>query len=354
LSLPGWLAPFPRARQMTAKASPAEATSAYTALAKPPAVAAHYSEQLRAAGIAFETKQDGADTVIQAPADKDYCIIHIGEDGDGAKVQVTYAPGSNPPPPEPAPDLLPELRLEWPLWLGIEGAQPLSQRTNPSGRVGGAAGSCPGDALGKPSRGCLQRVFESSSTIRDVFGYFESILENHGYTAQSPGRDAYANPQLWKKVADVNSSMRMREYPEPREPEYYRQIDVSLRQPLATGSTKVELTFLVHNPPGVEPRINISGTWAFTHFDGRFQGLIKLKESEWAVTGTWRTTKGKVEPDDQVVCVIEGRTVQLTRYIGRQFQQSYTLTLSDDGNRLDGFGEGYFLNHTNLNMQRAQ
>jgi hypothetical protein len=353
--MPGWLAPFPQAREMTTKASPAEAASAYTAPVKPPAVAAHYSAQLSTAGIAFETKQDGADTVIQAPADGDYSIIRIREDGDGSKVQVTYAPGSNPRPEPPPKDLLPELRLEWPLWLGIEGAQPLSQRTNPRGRVGKAAAeTCPGDVLGKPSRGCLQRVFESSSTIRDVFGYFESVLENHGYTAESPGRDAYANPVLWKKIAEVNSSMRMREYPAPREPEYYRQIDVVLRQPLASGNTKAEITFLVHNPQGVEPRINVSGTWAFTHGDGRFQGLIQLKESEWGVTGTWRTTKGKVEPDDQVVCLIEGRTVQLTRYIGRQFHQTFVLTLSNDGNRLDGFGEGYFLNHTNLNMQRAQ
>jgi hypothetical protein len=29
------------------------------------------------------------------------------------------------------------------------------------------------------------------------------------------------------------------------------------------------------------------------------------------------------------------------------------LTLSADGNRLDGFGDGWFLSHTNLNMQRV-
>ena len=126
-----------------------------------------------------------------------------------------------------------------------------------------------------------------------------------------------------------------------------------LRQPQAHGNTRAEITFLVNNPQGTEPAINISGTWVFTHADGRFQGLIVLKEADWGVTGTWRTTKGKVEPDDQVVCQVEGRTVQLIRLIGSQLRQTYTLELSADGNRLDGFGEGFFLNHTNLNMQRV-
>ena len=67
--------------------------------------------------------------------------------------------------------------------------------------------------------------------------------------------------------------------------------------------------------------------------------------------GTWHTSKGKVEPDDDVTGRIDGNTVTLWRYIGDN-RQSFALTLSADGNRLDGFGDGFFLNHTNLSMQR--
>jgi hypothetical protein len=49
---------------------------------------------------------------------------------------------------------------------------------------------------------------------------------------------------------------------------------------------------------------------------------------------------------------VEGTAVTLKRFLGPN-QQGYALTLSADGNRLDGFGEGYFLQHTNLNMMRT-
>ena len=49
---------------------------------------------------------------------------------------------------------------------------------------------------------------------------------------------------------------------------------------------------------------------------------------------------------------IDGNTVTLWRFIG-DAQQHYVLTLSTDRSRLDGFGDGFFLNHTNLNMLRV-
>ena len=42
----------------------------------------------------------------------------------------------------------------------------------------------------------------------------------------------------------------------------------------------------------------------------------------------------------------------LWRFIGNA-QQSFVLTLSPDRTRLDGYGDGYFLNHTNLDMFRV-
>jgi hypothetical protein len=97
---------------------------------------------------------------------------------------------------------------------------------------------------------------------------------------------------------------------------------------------------------------DLSGTWGFTHFDGRFQGWIVLRQSGPTFSGTWHTSRGKSEPDDQVTGRLDGDTVTLWRFIGNN-KQSFVLTLSADGNRLDGFGDGYFLKHTNLNMQRA-
>jgi hypothetical protein len=99
------------------------------------------------------------------------------------------------------------------------------------------------------------------------------------------------------------------------------------------------------------PATNLSGTWGFTHFDGRFQGVIVLQQTGSSITGTWHTSAGKSEPDSSLAGWVNGNTVTLTRAVGNN--QNYVLTLSTDGTRLDGFGDGWFLNHTNLNMQRA-
>ena len=103
---------------------------------------------------------------------------------------------------------------------------------------------------------------------------------------------------------------------------------------------------LTHGPQ------DLTGTWSFTHLDDRFQGEITLRQSGSTLQGTWHTSSGKSEPDTPVTGRVDGATVTLQRSLGPN-QQSYTLTLSADGNRLDGFGEGYFLHHTNLNMTRS-
>jgi hypothetical protein len=98
---------------------------------------------------------------------------------------------------------------------------------------------------------------------------------------------------------------------------------------------------------------DLSGTWSFTHFDDRFQGWIALCQSGSTLQGTWHTSSGKSEPDTTVTGSVDGTAITLKRVLGEN-QQSYALTLSADGNRLDGFGEGYFLHHTNLNMTRSR
>lgn len=97
---------------------------------------------------------------------------------------------------------------------------------------------------------------------------------------------------------------------------------------------------------------DLSGTWGFTHADGRFQGWIVIHQSGSIFRGTWHTSRGKYEPDDVVTGRVDGNTVTLWRFIGDN-RQSFVLSLSADGNRLDGFGDGFFLNHTNLSMQRS-
>jgi hypothetical protein len=104
-------------------------------------------------------------------------------------------------------------------------------------------------------------------------------------------------------------------------------------------------------PFAQEPH-DLSGTWSFTTFDDRFQGRIVLCQSGSKLQGTWHTSSGKSEPDTSVTGNVDGTAVTLTRLLGSN-QQTYTMTLSADGNRLDGFGEGYFLHHTNLNMTRT-
>src|SRR5580704_11897450 len=97
---------------------------------------------------------------------------------------------------------------------------------------------------------------------------------------------------------------------------------------------------------------DLSGTWGFTHANDRFGGWVVLRQSGSTFQGTWHTSRGKSEPDDVVTARVDGNTVTLWRFIGNN-KQSFVLTLSADGNRLDGFGDGYFLNHTNLSMQRS-
>jgi len=80
---------------------------------------------------------------------------------------------------------------------------------------------------------------------------------------------------------------------------------------------------------------------------------VSLRQEGSYFTGTWHTSKGKSEPDDAVSARVDGNTVTLWRFIGNELQH-FTLSLSADRSRLDGYGDGYFLNHTNLNMQRVR
>jgi len=124
------------------------------------------------------------------------------------------------------------------------------------------------------------------------------------------------------------------------------------KKPSATTTKRVYTTDDVTDPAPALAGPGLSGTWSFTHFDDRFEGWIALRQSGSTLAGTWHTSIGKSEPDTPVTGSVDGTTVALKRFLGSN-EQSYSLTLSADGNRLDGFGEGYFLHHTNLNMTRS-
>src|ERR1700684_1442863 len=78
---------------------------------------------------------------------------------------------------------------------------------------------------------------------------------------------------------------------------------------------------------------DLTGTWGFTHMDDRFQSWVALRASGSTFRGTWHTSRGKSEPDDEVTARVDGNTVTLWRFIGSN-RQSFTLTISEDGNRL--------------------
>ena len=119
-----------------------------------------------------------------------------------------------------------------------------------------------------------------------------------------------------------------------------------------SGAATVELTYKRGSPPPRVSRRDLSGTWVFAHANGRFQGIVVLKQSGSQLTGTWHTSFGKSEPDTQVAGWVDGNAVTLRRYVGDN--QDFVLTVSPDGNQLDGFGNGWFLNHTSLDMWRRE
>jgi hypothetical protein len=93
LTLPEWLAPFAGARGQAGTAL----DSTYAALAAPAEVITHYQQQMRAAGVTFETKSDGIGVSIVASAEKTSAVVRIREDGSETQVKVSYALKQDPP-----------------------------------------------------------------------------------------------------------------------------------------------------------------------------------------------------------------------------------------------------------------
>jgi len=109
-------------------------------------------------------------------------------------------------------------------------------------------------------------------------------------------------------------------------------------------------------PGGKNPKTNspdVSGEWYFEIANNQHHGFIVLRQSGTQVTGTWHTTS-KEEDDTPVVGHLDGNTIFLQRSkVWGSHDQTFELSLLRDGNQLFGYGEGFFLHHTDLNMRRV-
>jgi hypothetical protein len=166
---------------------------------------------------------------------------------------------------------------------------------------------------------------------------------------------------LWRYIGDNRQSFALTLSPDGERLDgfgdgfFLNHTNLNMLRSRASSAAQPTPAATVRKDPGntaVAAPVDLSGLWAFTHFNDRFQGTVLLRPYGSDFTGVWHTSKGKTEPDDAVSARVDGNTVTLWRFIG-DAQQHFVLTFSADRSRLDGFGDGFFLNHTNLNMQRV-
>jgi hypothetical protein len=104
--------------------------------------------------------------------------------------------------------------------------------------------------------------------------------------------------------------------------------------------------FLFANVSFAQSVPDLSGTWAFTQGDNRSSGTIVLYQSGSELKGTWHTAGEKSASDTLVAARVLGTAVMLNRAV-EGTQNSYILTQSSGGSRLEGVGQGR-LNHEKL------
>ncbi len=211
-----------------------------------------YSQMSRFSKVVRSLKKGDKVTVDLelSGAGEPWCSLpRLGGSGGTGYVQckgLERAPRA-PEPSTPADRSFVPLLLEWPGWLEVPGGRLISKRTNAPGRIGKwSVETCPGDVIGKPSQGCLARVYQSSRPLRELYEYFDGLLSQYGYTTQNASRKPYANLELGKFIAEPFAQLKMREYPVQGEETYYQQIVIFMRQP-QSPTTKVEITFMVKN-----------------------------------------------------------------------------------------------------------
>jgi len=99
---------------------------------------------------------------------------------------------------------------------------------------------------------------------------------------------------------------------------------------------------------------DLTGTWYFEISHNEHRGYIKLKQSGTLITGIWHTTS-KQEDDTPIVGQVYGNKVALRRSkVWGSHDQTFDLEILQGGVQLYGYGEGFFLHHSDLNMRRVE
>ena len=98
---------------------------------------------------------------------------------------------------------------------------------------------------------------------------------------------------------------------------------------------------------------DLTGNWYFEIDHNQHRGYIRLQQSGTLITGVWHTTS-KQEEDTPVVGQIYGNRVVMRRSkVWGSHDQDFDLEILSNGIQLYGYGEGFFLHHTDLNMRRV-
>ncbi|SRR5579885_1318769 len=97
---------------------------------------------------------------------------------------------------------------------------------------------------------------------------------------------------------------------------------------------------------------DLTGTWYYEIDKNQHRGYIHLYQSGSTVSGTWHTTS-KQEDDTPVLGQVNGNMLIMTRSkVWGSHDQNFNLTVINN-NQISGYGEGFFLNHTDLRMARV-
>ena len=96
LVLPEWLAPYPGASPNT-QASAGLIESSYTADGTPSEVTAHYQKELAAAGVTFQSNDDGMGIAMRASTPECDLLIRVRERGGATFVSATCSEKSSAP-----------------------------------------------------------------------------------------------------------------------------------------------------------------------------------------------------------------------------------------------------------------
>ena len=96
----------------------------------------------------------------------------------------------------------------------------------------------------------------------------------------------------------------------------------------------------VPTPPSapVASTASLTGEWNWTCCEGHYHGDLKLQQDGGKLTG--RLADENDANGGAIEGTVNGSQVQFARSWGEDFHQDYTLTLSADGNKLEGDLDG--------------